>query len=308
MALDKTTIFMYLPSLRSFHPNPQPEKTMKYNWPVTPHRHVAVFVDFMNVYMTRKNIFQGLFTIETILNQVQALAKTVGEQPQIAIYLNAAVFRNHNYQDWTELLFCAASIGAHIIHVPDFNEVDDVDAVMIEDMLELNKFPDQTLPFMLVTGDTDFTPTIERISDDRPILLGLPCFPKGSKLGQTTGFRCLDPMYTRHKAFWDLLSPESSTTPSYIENWSRHSLQYAQTCRLVEQLIRLLPSVPASTNFNRLIVLLERQLEPIGLGSHENAIYCVRALEYYQVITVSDGFHLRTEHPVFDRQTFPAAS
>ena len=278
-------------------------------WPKTPIADdVATFVDFTNILMSEDDLYQGDFSARKIVTSIHTLAKELGRHVHMAIYVETDVLKIHNATGYMELGLTAHALGAKVIHVPTKNRLDNVDAVMIEDMLELNSFPDHTLPFLVVTADKHFVPAITEIKKTRPVFSGLPTqnmLPSISR--SATSWHWIDRLSWRHMAVYNALCPDQCPEISYIRFSKSKFPDFLKAWKMLEEILAALDPLPPCYSPSEVVKLLQTRLSHLDFLTEASWWYYFRALEYYEVIgrNFDDpfGIHFQVDfsHPAFER-------
>ncbi len=283
------------------------------SWPETPERDVCVFVDATNIIMSADDIYQGNFSTKKTLENIYRVAREIGNNVHMVIYLETGDFKKYNLIDYMELGLTARSCGANVIHVPQKDGRDNVDAVMIEDMLQLNRFPDRTIPFLVVTADKHFIPVITLVREHRPIYSGLPTQNKLPSISRTAvGWHWIDRLSWRHMALYDALCPHVCPDQSYVEFTKKRLPDFIKTWGVLAPILETLKSLPTCYCLDDVLEAVRNRLRHQCLSYLPESAwwYYLRALEYYLVIEQQFDKYgnikikIDYNHPAFDRISY----
>lgn len=155
-----------------------------------------VFVDFMNAFLSRTRTYQGpCYDTYTIVSSCMELGQSIAQDARVGIYLNMRAFCTKQPGQYQRLLQCREELDITIVDVPMHEGKDQVDPAIIEDMLRLSEDTEAALPFLLVSADNGFGPTLEELRRKRDAYVGLPIDGIVSNLTKAaTGWRWIHPV------------------------------------------------------------------------------------------------------------------
>jgi hypothetical protein len=149
----------------------------------------------MNVFLDSQHVYHGRTLLSQRLLQIRNLALTIGSRCVIYLYLDVERFRRLQPGPCAALLRFASRLDMSIEHVAPRYRRDQVDPVMISRVRHAHATRPVDEPFLFISADHGFVPTIRQIAQQRrPIYIGLPCTTDIPRLAYSgTGWRYVHP-------------------------------------------------------------------------------------------------------------------
>lgn len=285
--VDIRPFFVYYRQLRSFPITPDFfMENRRFGYP-GPARQVALFVDWMNLWLIEDDMYAGNLSARQLLVRIIQQAQKLGREVHGVVYLNIGKLKERNSLAWTDLQETAKHLGLKVIDVPlQENGRDNVDAVMIEDMRRLNRHPDQSVRFALVTADRHFIPVVDEIRERRGIYLIVPTnvrLPSIARHG--TDWHWVDWVAWRHMGVYDALSPHDVPGQSYLNTALERWRSYRESFQIVSRIARSLFELPDGLTISELMAIIKQRNWQCQIPDDAWDHY-QQALEFYELIYI----------------------
>jgi hypothetical protein len=264
----------------------------------------VVFVDYMNALISCQQIFIGSNLAEEVLFRSRSIGLEFGETVRVLVYVNTLKLTQRAF---AELQYAAARTEAEIVHVDSYCGLDMVDEAMFDDLWSEHRLYRQSVPFVLITADKDFKPTIrELVQEGRRVYVGIPPyihFPSTALVA--SGHRWLEELNRLESLAMyfvfthDFLPGESELLMTeQFEDIPEFSVMSELGSALLDVLpVQAFLSAGETAFGLYLAELAGFDIPPIA------AEYVVRAMIHYGVLIPDDGGYYATNfpHPAFAR-------
>ncbi len=249
---------------------------------------VEVYVDWMNLYLAGRNVFDGLTDVHAHLHHLWEMAMTVGKNPsRVYIYLNVTMFRKNHPSDCLKLLSECRKMNFFIVDVPLVDGKDQVDPWMIEVMTRRNHTVDVRVPFLFVSADRGFAPMLAEIRQNRKIFIGLPTTPKIPLLSKaTSGWNWIHPRAWRHVAVYDAMHPTEISSECRVNNLVETRHEYCLGLALAQRCLANIRQQDAFVSNSAIEAFVADAIKPFAWrnDNEENVFLLSGALFHYEVI------------------------